>query len=89
MAKIATEEGFPAIANSFSSIAAIEKTHGDRFGMLADMLENGKLFEDENEVAWICLNCGHIHFGKKAPESCPVCEHPQGYFLRNNLALFS
>lgn len=87
-AKIAQEEGFPTIAYSFSSIAAIEKTHGDRFGQFADLIEQDKLFKDEQEVEWLCLNCGHIHKATSAPQVCPVCQHPQGFFIRLSLSPF-
>lgn len=82
----AAEEGFPRIADAFHQIAAIEKTHGDRFGMLADMLEQNKLFVSDVETGWVCLNCGHIHIGRQAPPVCPVCHHEQGYFIRLELA---
>lgn len=78
--KIAKEEGFEKIANTFDTIANIEKTHGDRFRNFADLLEDGKLFKLDKEKEWICLNCGHIHKGKAAPNLCPVCSHNQGYF---------
>ncbi len=81
-AKEALEEGFINVANSFSKIAEIEKTHGDRFKEFADQLEAGTLFKSEEEVSWICLNCGHIHTSKEAPSICPVCSHPQGFFIQ-------
>ncbi len=84
----AKEEGFAKIAGSFQMIGRIEKTHGDRFGMLADMIEQGKLFVDDVECGWACLNCGHIHQGKQAPTKCPVCDHNQGYFIRTTMAPF-
>ncbi len=87
--EVAKSEGFTNISNTFDAIAKIEKTHSDRFGELARLMENNILFENDTEIAWICLNCGNIHYGKKAPGRCPVCHYPQGYFLRNNLALFS
>mgnify|MGYP003466339484 CR=1 FL=1 len=55
---------------------------GERFKYFAELMENGKLFSDDNETKWICLNCGHIHNGKDAPAKCPVCKHSQGYFIR-------
>lgn len=85
----AMEEGFPQIANSFSRIAEIEKTHGDRFGSLADLLEQGKLFVSDVSCKWMCLNCGHIAEGTNAPQICPVCQHNQGYFIRLELAPYS
>ncbi len=83
---IALEEGFTKIGNTFHMVAEIEKTHGDRFGCFADLLEQNKLFVSDVEVKWMCLNCGHIYSGKNAPTICPVCEHDQGYFIRLELA---
>ncbi len=85
----AAEEGFLAVANSFNQIAKIEKVHGDRFGMFADLLEQNKLFISDVECDWMCLNCGHIHKGTSAPQICPVCQHNQGYFVRLELAPFT
>ena len=83
---IAQEEGFGAVAASFHQIAAIEQTHGNRFGALADLLEQGKLFISDVECDWMCLNCGYIHQGKSAPKACPVCSHDQGFFIRLEMA---
>lgn len=85
----AMEEGFPQVANSFSQIAEIEKTHGDRFGHLADQMEQGKLFVSDVSCKWMCLNCGHILEGTQAPQMCPVCQHDQGYFIRLELAPYT
>ena len=85
----AMEEGFPQVAASFHQIAKIEKVHGDRFGELADLLEQNKLFISDVECKWMCLNCGHIHEGKEAPGKCPVCHHDQGYFIRFELAPYT
>ncbi len=85
----ALEEGFPKIANSFHQIAKIEKTHGDRFGTIADLLEQNKLFVADAQCKWICLNCGHILEGTQAPPKCPVCDHDQGYFIRLELAPYT
>ena len=79
---IAREEGFTAVAASFYSIAAIEKTHGDRFGAFAKLMKEGRLFSSEKEESWICLNCGHIYTGCEVPPRCPVCREEQGYFIR-------
>lgn len=84
--EVAEQEGFPQIASAFQQIAKIEKTHGERFGKFAELLETNKLFVSDVDVGWICLNCGHIHTGKEAPMSCPVCHHEQGYFIRLELA---
>lgn len=78
----AKEEGFEAIATTFYNIAKIEKTHGERFKCIAELIEQNKLFVNDTECAWICLNCGHIHYGKEAPMMCPVCKHDRGYFVR-------
>lgn len=78
----AQEEGFNKIAASFLQIAEIEKTHGDRFGKYAKLMEEGKLFLSDVEVEWMCLNCGYVYKGTKAPNKCPVCQHDQGYFIR-------
>lgn len=85
---IAEKEGFPKVAASFHMIAAIEKTHGDRFARFAQMIEDKKLFEADGEVGWFCMNCGHIHWGTSAPKECPVCHHDQGYFIQFELAPF-
>ena len=80
--EIAQEEGFSAIAASFRNIAAIEKTHGDRFDRFARLLEEGRLFSSDTEETFLCLNCGHIYTGREAPSRCPVCQEEQGYFVR-------
>ncbi len=83
---VAEREGFLQIAASFRDIANIEKTHGERFAALAELLEAGKLFVSDVECGWVCLNCGHVHSGKAAPENCPVCHHEKGYFIRLTMA---
>lgn len=85
----AMEEGFVAVANSFQMIAEIEKVHGDRFGRLADQLEQGKLFVSDIQCQWMCLNCGHLYQGTSAPQICPVCQHDRGYFIRLELAPYT
>lgn len=82
----AKEEGFHQVAASFLQIAEIEKIHGDRFGKYAKLMEEGKLFVSDVEVEWMCLNCGYVYKGSKAPAVCPVCKHDQGYFIRFELA---
>ena len=78
--KEAKEEGFNEIAALFGLVAKIEKEHEERYRKLIENLENGIVFERTEEVVWICRNCGHIHVGKKAPQVCPTCNHPQAYF---------
>lgn len=82
----AKEEGFSKVAASFHLIAEIEKLHGDRFGRLAKLLEQNKLFISDVKTAWICLNCGYVYESEAAPEKCPVCEHDRGYFIRFELS---
>ncbi len=79
-AKIAKEEGFNKIAALFNMVGAIEKTHEERYRKLLANIEDGVVFSREGDMIWQCSNCGHIVVGKKAPEVCPVCAHPQAYF---------
>lgn len=85
----AKEEGFDKVAASFHMIAEIEKFHGDRFGRFAQWLEEQKLYVSDVKTGWICLNCGYIYEGEKAPAMCPVCQHDQGYFIRLELSPFA
>ncbi|MBQ2897486.1 MAG: rubrerythrin family protein [Clostridia bacterium] len=80
MAKDAEEEGFTSLAAKFKGVAAIEKSHEERYRKLLDNIESDKVFEKESETVWECRNCGHIHKGASAPKVCPVCNHPQSYF---------
>ena len=80
MADEAEEEGFIEIAAKFRMVAAIEKTHEERYRKLLANVEGGIVFSRDGDMIWECGNCGHIHVGKKAPEVCPVCDHPQSYF---------
>ena len=81
-AKVAEEEGFKAIANKFRAVAAIEKEHEERYRKLLKNIEDEVVFSKDEECIWVCRNCGHVVIGKKAPEVCPVCAHPQSYFER-------
>lgn len=80
MAQEAREEGFAEIAVLFEGVAAIEKHHQERYQRILKAIEEGSVFKKSEKVSWKCRNCGHIHTGEKAPELCPVCKHPQGYF---------
>lgn len=80
-AKTAKEEGFSDIARLFEMVAAIEKGHEERYRALRASLANGTVFARETEQVWVCSNCGHVHIGLHAPEKCPVCNHPQAYFI--------
>ncbi|WP_369297094.1 rubrerythrin [uncultured Neglectibacter sp.] len=79
-AKTAREEGFDHIAELFEGVAKIEKAHEERYLKLVKNIEEGLVFSRDGDVIWQCANCGHIVIGKKAPEVCPVCAHPQAYF---------
>ena len=79
-AKEAREEGFEEIAKLFEGVAAIEKEHEERYRKLLANVEKELVFSKDGDVIWQCTNCGHICVGKKAPEVCPVCAHPQAYF---------
>ena len=79
-AKEAEEEGFKALAAQFKMVAAIEKTHEERYRKLLSNVEMQAVFEKAEMTMWECRNCGHLVMGKKAPAACPVCAHPQSFF---------
>ncbi|MCK4638206.1 MAG: rubrerythrin family protein [Bacteroidales bacterium] len=79
-ANVAEQEGYKDIANAFRQIAKVEKAHEERYNELLKNLEEGKVFERNGIVIWKCRNCGYIHEGRKAPETCPACLHPKAYF---------
>lgn len=81
-AKEAKEEGFDKIAALFEKVAAIEKEHEERYRKLLKNIKDDIVFSSDGDTIWECSNCGHIVIGKKAPEICPVCDHPQAYFMR-------
>jgi rubrerythrin len=79
-AKTAKEEGFANIAALFEMVGKIEKEHEERYRKLLANIEKSIVFSRDGDKMWQCGNCGHIVFGKNAPESCPVCKHPKAYF---------
>lgn len=79
--KIARDENEPQIVNLFKEIAEVEEKHAERYTILADRLEAGKLYQTDEEIEWKCLNCGYVHKGTRAPEKCPLCQKPQGYYM--------
>ena len=81
-ARVAREEGFDKIAELFEGVAKIEKAHEERYRKLLANIKNGLVFTSEGDTIWECANCGHIVVGKKAPEICPICNHPKSYFER-------
>ena len=79
-AKTAKDEGFDRLAFLFEEVAKIEKEHEERYLKLLDNVKEELVFSKDGECIWKCRNCGHIVIGKKAPNICPVCAHPQSYF---------
>ena len=79
-AKEAEEEGFTRLAYQFRAVAAIEKSHEERYRALLNNVEMQKVFEKGEMTMWECRNCGHLVMGLKAPKVCPVCDHPQSFF---------
>ena len=80
MAEEAREEGFNEIADKFEMVGAIEREHEERYRKLLSNIQEGIVFSRDEDMIWQCSNCGHIVIGPKAPEVCPVCDHPQSYF---------
>ncbi len=78
--KIASEEGFPEIAESFRQIAKVEKFHESRYRKLSANVQNKSVFKKQTDTKWHCRNCGYIHEGAEAPEECPACKHKQPYY---------
>lgn len=76
----ANDEGFSEIATSFKEIAEVEEQHEKRYRKLLENVKQGKVFKKEKIVKWRCRNCGYVHEGKDAPETCPACKHPQKYY---------
>lgn len=79
-AKVAREEGFPAVAGAMESIAVAEKYHESRFNFFLEEIKSGDMFKKKGPVVWRCLNCGYLHEGPEAPDVCPACAHPQAHF---------
>jgi len=79
-AKVAEEEGFPEVAAAWKMISLAEKRHEIRYNKLAENIAADKVFKKDEKVLWKCTNCGYVHEGTTAPEKCPACVHPQGYF---------
>ncbi len=79
-AKDARQEGFPDVARSFEEIAKVERFHEGRYRRLIENIAGGKVFKKGSPVKWHCINCGYIHEGTEAPETCPACNHPRSYY---------
>ncbi len=80
-AKIAEEEGLNEIAERLRAIAKAEEHHKRRFEKLLEAIESGKMFRRDEKVAWVCLECGYIHYGEEPPEKCPSCGHSKAYYV--------
>jgi rubrerythrin len=78
--KIAKEEGFLQVAESFKQIAEVEQFHESRYRKLIDNLVSSEVFKKKASTKWHCTNCGYIHEGKEAPKECPACKHPQAFY---------
>jgi rubrerythrin len=78
--KVAKEEGFEDVAESFEEIAEVEEQHEKRYRKLLENVKNGTVFKRDKEVKWKCRNCGYVHHGKETPVICPACKHPQSYY---------
>jgi rubrerythrin len=78
--KTARKEGFKEIAESFKEIAEVEEKHEKRYRKLLDNVKNKRVFKKDKTVKWKCRNCGYVHEGKDAPDTCPACKHPQSYY---------
>jgi rubrerythrin len=79
-AEIAAEEGFKDVAVAFKMIAKVEAEHEKRYAKLLKNIEDGKVFQKDEKVKWVCRNCGYVHEGEKALENCPACQHPKAFF---------
>jgi len=79
--KIAEQDGDKSAAHLFQEILEVEAKHEERYNILADLLEKGKLYEQDKEIEWKCLNCGYIHKGTSAPDVCPLCKKPQAWYM--------
>ncbi len=84
-AQIAREEGFEEIAKRIDAIAFAENHHKERFEKLYDLLKENKFFKRDKKIKWVCLKCGYVHESEEAPQVCPSCSHPQGYFAPSDL----
>jgi len=78
--RVARKEGFKEIADAFKEIAEVEEQHEKRYRKLLDNVEQKSVFKRDKIVKWKCRNCGYVHEGKEAPDSCPACKHPQAYY---------
>ena len=79
-ARTAREEGFSEVAQSFDQISKVEKFHESRYAKLISNITKGEVFKKSGPVKWHCINCGYVHEGPEAPQTCPACKHPQSFY---------
>jgi rubrerythrin len=79
-AKVAREEGYPEVAQSFEQVAKVEKFHEERYRRLLDTVAKGEAFKRKTAVKWHCINCGYVSEGTEPPKTCPACKHPQSFY---------
>lgn len=84
-AEIAEKEGFKDVAERLRAIAQAEVHHENRYRKILEAIENGTFFRRDEEVAWVCLECGYIHYGTEPPEECPSCGHPKAYYVAQDM----
>ncbi len=84
-AEIAEKEGYKDVAERLRAIARAEVHHEERYRKVLEALENGTMFRRDEEVAWVCLECGYVHYGKEPPEKCPSCGHDRGYYVASDM----
>jgi len=85
-AEDASKEGFDDIAKLFEMTAAIEREHERRYKIILKNIKEDRVFKRSEEIVWKCGNCGNLHVGKTAPETCPVCDHPQAHYRKQDLS---
>jgi len=79
-ARIAREEGYPEVAQSFEQVAKVERFHEARYRKLHDVVGRGEVFKRASTVKWHCINCGYVYEGTEPPKVCPACKHPQSFY---------
>ncbi len=84
-AEVAEKEGYKDVAERLRAIAKAEEHHERRYRRLLEEVEKGTFFKRDREVAWICLECGYVHYGTEPPEKCPSCGHPKSYYVAEDL----
>ncbi len=84
-ADVAEKEGYREVAERLRAIAKAEEHHERRYKVLLDAIESGRYFKRDEEIEWICLECGYVHKGREPPEVCPSCGHPKAYYVARDL----